>query len=502
MNEVNQGGERFIRCRNQFRHRAVSSRVSKGFSTNTLLLAAFVTGGSVVPLAAATGEVTFTKHIAPILFQNCAECHRPGEVAPFPLLRYEDARKRAKTIVKVTEKRFMPPWKAEHGYGDFLNERRLTDEQIALIRRWADAGAPEGNPADLPPAPVFPTGWTLGEPDLVLGPTEPYRLPAEGRDDYRNFVIPTNFEEDRWVSALQVQPGNRSVVHHVIAFVDTSGRARKLDEAAPGPGYSTFGGTGVPGSEWLDAWVPGKTVRHLPAGFGKLVPKGADIILQVHYNKTGKPEQDLTTFGLYFCREPVDKRVRVSRLAFLPLRIPAGDSNHTVRASMPIPADVTVLEVAPHMHLLGREMKVEATLPDGRKAPMVNVTDWDFNWQLSYVFREPLKLPARSQVELVARYDNSAANPFNPSSPPKPVRWGEQTEDEMCIAFFSYTVDQEHLTRGVASNARLGLRNSNVGREEMLRQIAEQVDTNKDGKIDDAERKAALEAFQRERKRK
>lgn len=451
--------------------------------------------------AASESPVTFTKHIAPILFQNCAECHRPGEVAPFSLLTYEDARKRGRTIARVTEKRFMPPWKAEHGYGDFLNERRLTDQQIALIRQWVDAGAPEGNPADLPPPPKFPAGWTLGEPDLVLQPAEAYQLPAEGRDDYRNFAIPTHFKEDRWIAALQVQPGNRAVVHHVIAFVDTTGRARQRDEAAPGPGYSTFGGTGVPGSEWLDAWVPGKTVRRLPPGCGKLIPAGADIILQVHYHKSGKPETDLTRFGLYFCAEPVDKRVRVSRLAYPALRIPPGDSNHVVRADMIVPADVTVLEVAPHMHLIGRSMKVWATLPDGTSAPMVHVPEWDFNWQLSYAFREPLKLPAGSKVELAARYDNSAANPFNPSNPPRPVRWGEQTTDEMCIAFFSYTVDREQRTKGIAAGEAPGRRFAGAGGGEILKAVVERFDTDKDGKLDEKERAAAFEEFRKLRKR-
>ena len=467
------------------------------FHALTLLVAAAAVSG----FSTSAKEVTYTRDIAPILFSHCAECHRPGEVAPFSLLNYEDARKKGKTIAKVTEKRFMPPWKAEHGFGDFQNERRLSEAEIQSIHDWVEGGMPEGDKSALPPVPKFPTGWTLGKPDAIMGSPEPYSLPAEGRDDYRNFVIPTNFGEDRWISALQVQPDNRAVVHHVIVFVDTSGKARQKDEESTGPGYSTFGGTGVPGSEWVDAWVPGKTVRHLPPGYGKLIPKGADIILQVHYHKSGKPEKDQTQFGLYFCKEPVDKRVRVSRLAYPGLRIQPGDSNYFVRAEMKIPANVTVLEVAPHMHLIGRSMKVRAELPDGSSLPMVNVTDWDFNWQLSYVFSKPQQIPAGSKVELLARYDNSADNAFNPSSPPKFVRWGEQTTDEMCIAFFSYTVDSEHLTKGISSPERMGKKLSGVGNGEVLQAIVDRFDKDHDGKLDSKERAAAFEELKKRRQK-
>ncbi|MEW6305388.1 MAG: ascorbate-dependent monooxygenase [Verrucomicrobiota bacterium] len=443
-------------------------------------------------------SLTFTKDIAPIIFRNCAECHRPGEVAPFSLLSYQDVKKRGRTIVEVTGQRFMPPWKAEHGFGEFHNERRLTADEIGMLKQWFDEGAPEGNATDLPPLPKFHSGWTLGEPDLIFQPTETYELAAEGRDEYRCFVIPTNFTEDKWVSAVQVQPGNRTVVHHVIAYVDTTGRARQLDAEMPGPGYVTFGGTGVLGAEWLDAWVPGKNLQHLPDGLGKLVPKGSDIILQVHYHRSGKAEKDLTRFGLYFCQKPVEQRVRVSRLSYNPIRIEPGDANYRVSADMTIPADVTVLGVAPHMHLLGREMTVKATLPNGATAPMVRVPDWDFNWQLSYAFKEPLKLPRGSKVDLTARFDNSTGNPNNPSNPPKFVRWGEQTTDEMCIAFFTYTVDGEKLSQGIAKQG-INRRGSGAASGQALKQLIDRFDTNKDGKVDEAERKAAFESFRKQK---
>ncbi len=396
------------------------------------------------------GTLTFAKDIAPIVFQNCSDCHRPGEVAPFPLLNYEDVRKKAKTIVKVVDKRFMPPWKAEAGLQAYHDERRLSGDQIGMIKQWVEEGMKEGEAAQLPPLPKFVAGWGLGEPDVVFSLDEPYQLAAEGRDVYQCFVIPTHFTEDKYVSAVEVRPENRAVVHHAIVYTDTTGNARRLDEAQPGPGYTTFGGVGFIGAQWLEGWAPGNRPRPLPAGTGILIPKGADLILQVHYHKSGKPETDRTKFGIYFAKGSVTQRVRISQLAYHRLQIQPGDSNYVVQASLPVPANVHVLAVMPHMHLLGREMTVTATLPDGQTEPLVHVPDWDFNWQLSYNFKEPLKLARGSKVMMEARYDNSAQNPNNPSNPPRPVRWGEQTTDEMCIAFLVYTVDGEDLTKGVS----------------------------------------------------
>ena len=386
---------------------------------------------------------TFTKEIAPIVFQNCASCHRTGEVAPFPLLTYLDVSKRAKQIARVTREHIMPPWKAEKGFGEFLNERHLTAEQIGLFQDWFAAGMPEGNPGDLPPIPKFTDGWTLGEPDAVIEPTESYELASEGRDVYRCFVIPTDFAENRYVSAIEVRPGNRRVVHHVIAYLDTTGKGRELDAQDPGPGYSTFGGVGFRASGSIGGWAPGNFPSRLPDGLGIPLPKGADVILQVHYNKSGKSETDRTKVGIYFAKEPIKKRVRSAPVIKLALRIPPNDSNYVVHASLPVPLGATVYRVMPHMHLLGRDMKVTATLPDGTIVPMVHVPDWDFNWQTTYTFKEPLHLPPGSRVDLEAHYDNSSNNPVNPHNPPKLVTWGEQTSDEMCVAFLTFTADAE-----------------------------------------------------------
>lgn len=450
-----------------------------------------------VPIAAKAGTVpTFNKDVAPILYKNCATCHRPGEVAPFSLLSYQDARKRARQIAMVTSDGFMPPWKADEGEEKFDDARRLTSAQLELLRRWSEAGAPEGNKADLPPAPKFTDGWQLGTPDAVLQPDAAYNLEAEGDDVYRCFVIPTNYDEDRYVAAMEVRPGNRPIVHHVIAYLDTTGRARQKDEEAAGPGYTSFGGIGVPPSGALGGWAPGLVSRRAPDGTGILLPKGADIVLQVHYHKSGKPETDLTKIGLYFAKGPVDKRIRTMLVVRRTLNIPAGEANYTTSASRAVPRDITVLSVTPHMHLLGKEMAVTASLPDGAEKKLVHVNDYDFNWQTIYAFKDPLKLPAGTRLNLTARYDNSTNNPANPTNPPKTVTWGEQTTDEMCIAFLNYTVDAEHLTQGQPVTNELprgGIR------PELMRQALELFDKNKNGQLDPDEIQTALKWWQENR---
>jgi mono/diheme cytochrome c family protein len=407
-------------------------------------------GIALFPMVSFAAAPTFDRDIAPIVFQNCATCHRPGQVAPFSLLNFRDVSKRAKQIARVTDEKIMPPWKAEPGFGEFANDRHLAPEQIALFRDWLAAGTPEGNKADLPPAPEFSDDWSLGKPDVVLEPDEDYELAAEGPDIYRCFVVPSNFTEDHFIRALEVRPGNRKVVHHVIVHFDTTGRARELDAADPGPGYTSFGGVGFRSSGMIGGWAPGNFPGFLPDGVGRKVPKGADLILQVHYHRSGKVEKDRTKIALYFAHGPVDKRIRSFPVVKRLLYIPPGESNYTVHASLPVRLDATLYRVTPHMHLLGKDMKVTATLPDGKVVPLVHVENWDFNWQTGYELKTPLRLPAGSRVDLEAHYDNSSDNPLNPNNPPQAVKWGEQTTDEMCLAFLSFTLDREHLTKGIA----------------------------------------------------
>lgn len=458
---------------------------------------------ALVPMASsvayADAPPTFNKDIAPILFSNCSSCHRPGEVAPFSLLSYEDAKKRARLIADVTAQKLMPPWHADEGREKFRDAHLLTDEQIALFRKWAESGTPQGEPKDLLPLPKFTDGWRTGDPDYIADPGEDYTLAAEGNDVYRCFVVKTNFPEDRYVSSIEVRPGNRKVVHHLIAYLDTSGRAQELDAKDPGPGYTSFGGPGFTPNGALGGWAPGNEAYPTPAGVGWLLPKGASIILQVHYHKSGKAETDRTRMGLHFVNGPVDKRVRWLTVVNPLFRIPPGEEKHTVRAVQMVPVDSTVYAVMPHMHLLGQSADVTATLPDGTTQKLVSVPRWDFNWQQTYAFNEPIKLPAGTRIDLVSTYNNAADNPRNPSDPPRPVTWGEQTTDEMCLAFLLYTPDGEHLTEG----KNVGRLPGDFGGGErggggdgaqlggFIRQMLKQFDKDGDGKLSPEERAEA-----------
>jgi mono/diheme cytochrome c family protein/peroxiredoxin len=386
-----------------------------------------------LPTAQLVKQVTYTGHIARVLQDHCTTCHRPGEVAPFALTSYEKARKYARAIDRYTRARIMPPWKAEPGFGAFSNERRLTEDELALIRRWVKDGSPRGEDRDLPPGPRHSSGWTLGKPDLVLEMPAEYRLAADGEDDYRHFVIPNPFDRDVYLDAVDVRPGNARIVHHVRVLADNSGAARKLDAADPGPGYTSFGGPGFKPVSSIGGWVPGRRPARMVRGTARWLPRGADIVLQVHYCRTGRVEKDRTRLALYLSREPRPVKVRSFWVLNRDFTIPAGAKRHEVRAQRTLKTAVYALGVFPHMHLLGKEIKVTATLPGGKVLPLVWVRDWDFNWQQGYRFKEPLLLPEGTRVEVVAYYDNSAGNPNNPHSPPKPVGWGKKTTDEMCI---------------------------------------------------------------------
>jgi len=389
----------------------------------------------------ATEPVTFNKHIAPMMFQNCSACHRPGEVAPFNLLTYEDARKRSKQLARVTAQRAMPPWKAEPNHGDFRDARNLTDAQIALIKRWHESGAPEGDAKDLPPAPKFTDGWTLGEPDLILTMPEEFTVPAEGRDVFRCFVLPFNNSEDLNVRAVEFRPGNRKVVHHALLFLDSSGAARKKDEADPGPGYTSFGGPGFLPSGGLGGWAPGVTPHPLPDDVAKIVKKGSDLALQLHLHPSGKAEKEKSQIGVYFSKQPPKRSTASLALGTRKIDIAPGDANYTVRDSMTLPIDTELLSITPHAHLICKEIKADATLPDGSIKPVIWIKDWDFNWQDQYMFKQPLKLPKGTRVDVFFRYDNSAENLNNPRNPPERVKFGEQTENEMAFLFMQAVVN-------------------------------------------------------------
>jgi hypothetical protein len=401
------------------------------------------------PAAAHQTEVTYSRHIAPILFANCVECHRPGEVAPFSLLSYEDAAKRATFLAEVTRERLMPPWKAEVGHGRFLGERRLTDAQIGLLETWAKAGAPAGDPAETPPTPQFASGWRLGQPDLELTAPAPFTLKADGEDVFQHYIIPLDLPEDKTVVGFEFRPGNPAIVHHAILFLDNSGMGRVKDAETPEVGYTTFGSIGIPTSGIIGVWTPGMTPRHYPLGAGMPVRKGTDLVLQLHMHPSGKEESDQSSVALYFADKPVERQM--SRSPFVVgsilIDIPAGTSDHTIRSSVTLPADVTLISLLPHMHLIGKEMKLTATLPDGTEQSLIWIKDWNFYWQDNYVYHEPVKLPSGTKLDVVCRYDNSPGNPLNPSKPPRRVFFGNGSTDEMCFGIFQLIVDNPNETR-------------------------------------------------------
>lgn len=388
---------------------------------------------------AVPAAVNFAEHIAPIVFQKCATCHRPGEVGPFSLLSYADVRKKAKIIQSVTEKRSMPPWHPEPGHGDFRNERRLTDAQIAMIKKWIEAGTPEGDPAKLPKLPAFPEGWQLGKPDLVVTMDRPFQVPATGRDIYRNFVLPLNLTEDKWVTAIELRPTARSVVHHALYFLDTSGRSRGKESKTGPPGY---GGAGFTvGARSVGGWAAGRTAEHLPLDLGLPFPKGADLILSTHFHPSGKAEEEKTSVGLYFAKKkPERTHVVFQAPPFFGIaagiNIPADTKDFKVRAKHTVPVDIELVTIHGHAHYICQSMKAVATLPEGGTKSLISIPNWDFNWQDSYTYRSPVRLPKGTVIDVELIYNNSADNPANPFSPPRRIRWGQQSTDEMGSVIF------------------------------------------------------------------
>ena len=438
-----------------------------------LLVSASVAAAQEPVPARAGGPVTFTEHVAPILFANCTTCHRPGEAAPFTLMSYEDARSRGRLIAAVTQAKVMPPWKAAPGDYAFTNERRLTASQIDVLRRWVDDGMPEGEPARLPALPAFTEGWELGAPDLVVTMPEPFAVPAEGPDVYRNFVIPLNLDEDTWVRAVDFRPSARAVLHHSLFFLDQTGAARERDEQEPGPGFDgamgggagiTRGGAGLRaltglgggrgrrgggagsadggaelvrrGGSTLGGWALGGRAQQLPDGLAFFVPRGSDLILSTHFHPSGKAEQETSTVGLYFADRPPTNAFAPIQLppvfgALEGIDIPAGERGYTISDSFVLPVEVEAFGVTAHAHYLGKEMKLTATLPGGETRTLLWIDDWDFSWQEAYRFTEFVRLPQGTRLDVTIGYDNSADNPRNPSNPPMRVTWGEESTDEM-----------------------------------------------------------------------
>jgi thiol-disulfide isomerase/thioredoxin len=395
------------------------------------------------------GEVTYAGQIAKILNEKCVSCHRQGQVAPFSLESYEKAKAWSYEIANTTHQRSMPPWKPVTNHGFYYNERRLSDAEISLLERWNASGAPLGDAKEAPAPPEFTDSWALGKPDAVLKAESGFELKAKGRDEYRCYVLQNPFDEDKWVSGVEYRPGNRRAVHHIIGYLDKVGISEKKDAADPLPGYRSDGsGPGFLPSGSLSGWAPGNQPRMLPDGTARLLRKGERLVLETHYHKTGRMEvDDGAQVAIYFAKKPVKRQIHVFMIINPLVNIPAGEEDHKMQASWVVPQDVHAFDVMPHMHLIGRTISVVATFPDGSTKDLVVIKDWDFNWQETYQFKEPLPLPRGTRVRLEAHYDNSAKNLNNPSNPPRPVHWGEQTTDEMCIAFVAWTSDRQDLTR-------------------------------------------------------
>jgi hypothetical protein len=392
-----------------------------------ILLAALMASCSKAPLA---DSPTYCRDIAPIVNANCVTCHRPGEVAPFSLLTYKDVRKHGKTIAAVVKARIMPPWKPVPGYGEFVGTRRLTDEQIVLIQKGLKAVTPDGDQKDLPEPPKFASGWQLGTPDIVVTMPEPYALPAEGEDIFRNFVLPLELPEGKYIRAIEYRPSNRRVVHHMVLTMDPTQSSRKKEEA-PGQGFTqvSIPGRALPGT--LGVWTSGREPVPLPDGFSLPWPKGADLVMQLHLHLSGKPESEQSTIGIHLTDQRPSKSMIDVLLEDRRIDIPPGEKAYRTHDSMLLPAEVDVFGLFPHMHWLGKEVRVIARMPGGKEQTLLWINDWNFKWQTYYQNRKLVRLPALTELVMECVHDNSADNPNNPSLVPQRVRWGEQTHNEM-----------------------------------------------------------------------
>ena len=407
---------------------------------------------------AALAAPTFHKDIEPLLQNSCQECHRPGEIAPMPLLTYEQVRPWAKSIKTAVLKNQMPPWPADPHYGKFANDRSLTKGQIETIAAWVDANAPEGNPADAPKPRKWVDGWNIQKPDAIVEMPAAFEMPAAGEVEYQYIVVPTGFTEDKWIQAVEIRPSNRGVVHHAVMFIREPGN-KWMSEAKPGiPFVPTVqnaqqrflntqgGGT----SDVLSIYTPGMVPDVYQTGQAKQIKAGSDLIFQMHYTANGKAGKDQTRIGLVFAKEPPKQRIITAAALNNRFMIPAGDANYKAEAVTPIMNNVTVISLFPHLHLRGKAFQYDVIYPDGKTDTILKVDQWSLNWQLSYKLETPLKLAPGTKVKATAWWDNSPNNSANPD-PKKDVQWGEQSWEEMLIGFFDVAVDPKITNRNFYS---------------------------------------------------
>jgi hypothetical protein len=406
---------------------------------------------------------TFSKDVAPILYKHCTTCHRPGEIAPMSLLTYQEARPWARAIRDNVRNGVMPPWHADPAHGKWANDRSLSPQERDTLVRWVDAGAPEGNKRDLPPAPEYAAGWTIGKPDVVVTMEQEYAVAAQGEIPYQYFEMQTNFTEDKWIQALEVRPGNRSVVHHILVYARAPQSTRRPPafrmQNPPGP-LSPHQMKEMEAAKanpelaqklrqesnrrgnLIAQIAPGTNATVFAPGSAMLLQAGTVLTFQVHYTTNGTAATDRSSIGFRLAKEAPAREVYATAMMNPRFMIPAGAADHPVEAKMEFLEDVTIYSLAPHTHLRGKKWEYTLTYPDGRSEVILAVPTYDFNWQTDYVFATPLRVPKGATLKSVAHYDNSKENKANPDST-QPVYWGDQTWEEMQYTGIMYSIDKE-----------------------------------------------------------
>ncbi len=414
--------------------------IAKHIRNASRLGASLLIGGALALGSVAQAAPTFSKEVVRIFQNRCQECHRTGvQFTPMGLMNYEEARPWAKSIKKTVVERTMPPWHADPNHGKFSNDLTIPEEEVKTIADWVDAGAPEGDKADLPEPKKFAEGWQIGEPDVVVDMGREFNVPADGVVPYQFFAVKTDFGEDKYIEAMEARAGNLDVVHHIVIYV------RNPKEGVQLPDNLDMMSAGL-----LGALSPGNTPSRYEQGKGKLIKKGATIIFNMHYTTNGKAATDKSYLGLRFQKTPVKQQIVTRGIANVGFEIPPHAVRHEVKSTHKFAKDVTLISLMPHMHYRGKDFIYTAVFPDGREQVLLSVPRYDFDWQVYYYLKEPLKLPAGSRIDCVAHFDNTKeqADGRNYFDPDKPVHFGEQSWEEMMIGWLDYTVDSENLLIG------------------------------------------------------
>lgn len=424
-------------------------------------------------------KITYANTIARIVYDKCASCHRPGQSGPFSLLTYSDVSQHAATMASVIDSGYMPPWKAVHTGIEYSADRRLTAEQKKLIADWIAADCPQGNPADIPAPPRFPSDWALGKPDMVIKMDQPFEVPASGRDIYRSFIFPVNLPEDKWIKAIELRPTARGAVHHALFFVDDAVNAARPRDRDGQPGFRGMNFLGANPANILEqapdrmsgglgGYVPGATTSKLPGDLARHLPAHSNIVMQTHFHPTGKREVEQGELALYFTDVAPEHRLQSVQLPAIfgvgaGINVPAGEKNYRVVDKYTLPIDVLAHEIGGHAHYICREMEMLAKLPSGKQLTLLRIDDWDLDWQDQYTFAQPIALPKGTELTTTIVYDNSADNPENPYSPPQAIAWGRESNDEMGAVTLAVTaIDEQQLPKlknDMRERAREAIRN-------------------------------------------